>query len=146
MAFILGNGITAVFTTSATDVPISTVYTFQVTGFSHSGGARAQIDTTTSTDSRRTMLPGLASVEEITLQIKYDSTATVAPLGGSDTLNQLVQNCGPGTLLITAAPSDACGTNATLLSLVADPMSFNFTVELDGIVEGDITFMVTRSA
>tara|TARA_R110000787_G_scaffold107950_3_gene216170 strand:- start:853 stop:1278 length:426 start_codon:yes stop_codon:yes gene_type:complete len=138
MAFILGNGITAVFTTSSTSTPASTDFTFKVTGFSYKGGDRAQIDVTTADDARRKMLPGLASVEEVTLQIKYDSTAT----GGSGSLKSLVENCGLGGLVITAAPSDNCGTNATLYSFDADVMSFNFSTELDGIVEGDISFMV----
>ena len=142
MAFILGNGITAVFTTASTSTPASTVYTFKVTGFSYKGGDRAQIDVTTADDTRRKMLPGLASVEEVTLQIKYDNTATSAPLGGSDSLNLLVQHCAVGTLVISAAPSDDCGTPAALYSFNADVMSFNFSTELDGIVEGDISFMV----
>jgi hypothetical protein len=138
MAFILGNGITAVFTTTANDTPASQAFTFKVTGFSHKGGDRAQIDATTSTDTRRKMLPGLVSVEEFTLQIKYDDAAA----GGSASLDDLVQNCGAGALVVTAAPSDDCGTNATLYSVTADVMAFNFSTELDGIVEGDITFMV----
>jgi hypothetical protein len=142
MAFILGNKMTAVFTTAATATNASFVYTFLVTGFSFKGGDRAQIDVTTAADTRRKMLPGLAAVEEFTLQIKYDDTATGSLVGGSSSLGTLLQDCPAGVLLIKAAPSDDCGTIATLYSVNADVMSFNFSTELDGIVEGDISFMV----
>lgn len=142
MAFILGNKMTAVFTTAATATNPSFVYTFLVTGFSFKGGDRAQIDVTTADDTRRKMLPGLAAVEEFTLQIKYDDTATGSLVGGSSSLGTLLQDCPAGALVIKAAPSDDCGTVAELYNVNADVMSFNFSTELDGIVEGDISFMV----
>ena len=88
------------------------------------------------------MLPGLAAVEEFTLQIKYDDTATGSLVGGSSSLGTLLQDCPAGALVIKAAPSDDCGTVAELYNVNADVMSFNFSTELDGIVEGDISFMV----
>lgn len=145
MAFLLGNKLTGVFVSGAT-APVTT--TFAITGFSHSGGDRPEIDITTGASNRRQVLPGLASPEEMTLSVKYSiGDDGAAGDDGVDLRAALVQ-CANGTLKITLNASDDCSTARTYLDtgsdLTADvdAVSWNFSTELDGIMEGEVTFRV----
>ena len=145
MAFLLGNKLQGSFTSGAS-TPITT--TFAITGFSHSGGDRPEIDITTGASTRRQVLPGLASPEEMTLSVKY-SIGDDAGAGddGVDLRAALVE-CANGTLKITLNASDDCSTSRTYLNngseLTAnvDAVSWNFSTELDGIMEGEVSFRV----
>tara|TARA_R100001198_G_C5148677_1_gene159136 strand:+ start:181 stop:624 length:444 start_codon:yes stop_codon:yes gene_type:complete len=145
MAFLLGNKLTGVFVSGAA-TPVTT--TFAITGFSHSGGDRPEIDITTGASTRRQVLPGLASPEEMTLSVKY-SIGDDAGAGddGVDLRAALVE-CANGTLKITLNASDDCSTSRTYLNngseLTAnvDAVSWNFSTELDGIMEGEVSFRV----
>tara|TARA_R110000822_G_scaffold199710_1_gene337385 strand:+ start:265 stop:657 length:393 start_codon:yes stop_codon:yes gene_type:complete len=126
MTYVLGNGITAVFTPST-----GTALTFAVTGFSWAGGDRPEIDVTTGGSARRQVLVGLASPEEYTLSVKYNDEALSA---------QMIL-CASGTLTVNMAPANACAVPAAFIDgLAVDLVSFNHSVELDGILEGDVTF------
>ena len=127
MTYVLGNGITAVFTPST-----GTALTFAVTGFSWAGGDRPEIDVTTGGSARRQVLVGLASPEEYTLSVKYDGEALSA---------QMIL-CASGLLTVSMSLADACATAPTAFidGLAVDLVSFNHSVELDGILEGDVTF------
>jgi hypothetical protein len=128
MSLALGNGITATWTPNG-----GTLVTFGVTGFSWSGGDRPEIDVTIGTSNRRETYIGLASPEEYTLSVKYNSADTA--------LTSSMENCGAGALIVKMAPDDNCGTIETLLTMTdADLVSFNYSVELDGILEGEATF------
>lgn len=133
MAYVLGNGITATFSpVTGSDV------VFSVTGFSWNGGDRPAVDRTTGNSSRRKVLPGLASPEEYTLSVKYDTG--VLALSTNPYSPEMIK-CGAGTLLVSMAPDTACGTPAPFINdIPVDMMSFNFSVELDGILEGEVTF------
>jgi hypothetical protein len=150
MSFLLGNKLVGIFVSGAT-VPVTT--TFGITGFSHSGGDRPEIDITTAASSRRQVLAGLASPEEMTLSIKYqvgfdDAEPPVATDQGVDLRAALVQ-CANGSLTIKMNKSDDCGTARTYLetdgqtyTALVDAVSWNFSTELDGIMEGEVTFRV----
>jgi hypothetical protein len=150
MSFLLGNKLVGIFVSGAT-VPVTT--TFAITGFSHSGGDRPEIDITTAASSRRQVLAGLASPEEMTLSIKYqvgfdDAEPPVATDQGVDLRAALVQ-CANGNLTIKMNKSDDCGTARTYLetsgqtyTALVDAVSWNFSTELDGIMEGEVTFRV----
>jgi hypothetical protein len=150
MSFLLGNKLVGIFVSGAT-VPVTT--TFAITGFSHSGGDRPEIDITTAASSRRQVLAGLASPEEMTLSIKYqvgfdDAEPPVATDQGVDLRAALVQ-CANGSLTIKMNKSDDCGTARTYLetggqtyTALVDAVSWNFSTELDGIMEGEVTFRV----
>tara|TARA_R110000751_G_scaffold62935_1_gene130306 strand:- start:3299 stop:3691 length:393 start_codon:yes stop_codon:yes gene_type:complete len=126
MTYVLGNGITAVFTPST-----GTALTFAVTGFSWAGGDRPEIDVTTGGSARRQVLVGLASPEEYTLSVKYDGEALSA---------QMIL-CASGLLTVSMSPANDCAVPAAFIDgLAVDLVSFNHSVELDGILEGDVTF------
>ncbi|MCP4758848.1 MAG: hypothetical protein GY876_05205 [Planctomycetes bacterium] len=125
MTFRLGNKLTGAFTGTASEI------TFAITGFSWSGGDRPEIDITTGGDDRRKVLAGLASPEEYTLSIKYN---------GEDLTGEM-EDCSVGSLTVSLAPDDNCGTATAVLSAVpVDIVSWNHSVELDGILEGEVTF------
>jgi hypothetical protein len=133
MAYVLGNGITATFSpVTGSDV------IFSVTGFSWNGGDRPEVDITTGASTRRKVLPGLASPEDYTLSVKYDTG--VSALSSNPYSPEMIK-CGAGTLLVNMAPATACGTPAAFVNgITVDMVSFNFSVELDGILEGEVTF------
>lgn len=145
MAFLLGNKLTGVFVSGASS-PVTT--TFAITGFSHSGGDRPEIDITTGASTRRQVLAGLASPEEMTLSVKYSiGDSGGAGDDGVDLRAALVQ-CANGTLKITLNASDDCSTARTYLDTGSDltanvdATSWNFSTELDGIMEGEVSFRV----
>jgi len=126
MALRLGNKISGTFTGGGSQI------TFAITGFSWSGGDRPEIDITTGADNRRKVLVGLASPEEYTLSIKYD---------GEDLTAEMIE-CDSGTLTVNlASPGASCGTPTALIDgEIVDIVSWNHSVELDGILEGEVTF------
>lgn len=125
MTFRLGNKLTGAFTGTASAI------NFAITGFSWSGGDRPEIDITTGSDNRRKVLPGLASSEEYTLSIKYN---------GEDLPAEMI-DCSVGALTVSLAPDNDCDTPTAVLSAVpVDIVSWNHSVELDGILEGEVTF------
>lgn len=128
MTYVLGNGVTATFTPST-----GSAITFAVTGFSWAGGDRPEIDITTGTSDRRKVLVGLASPEEYTLSVKYDGEALSAEM----------IKCASGLLTVGLNTADACATDpppAFIDGLAVDLVSFNHSVELDGILEGEVVF------
>ena len=128
MTYVLGNGITATFTPST-----GSAINFAVTGFSRSGGDRPEIDVTVGTDSRRIAYAGLASPEEYTLTVKFD---------GEDLTAEMAK-CGSGSLQVYMNLANACSTSPTasfLGPIDVHLVSFNHSVELDGILEGEVTF------
>jgi|11_taG_2_1085331.scaffolds.fasta_scaffold11607_4 hypothetical protein len=151
MAFLLGNKLQGVFVSGA-DSTVTT--TFAITGFSHSGGDRPEIDITTGASTRRQVLPGLASPEEMTLSIKYDIQAagddaeTNPAVDVGVDLRAALEECASGTLLIKLNPSTDCDTariylnNGSDVTANVDAVSWNFSTELDGIMEGEVTFRV----
>ncbi|MCP4786582.1 MAG: hypothetical protein GY878_23840 [Fuerstiella sp.] len=127
MTFRLGNKLTGAFTPDG-----GSEKTFAITGFSWSGGDRPEIDITTGADNRRKVLPGLASPEEYTLSIKFED---------DDDLSTEMVNCAVGALTVSLAPDNSCATATAVLSAVSvDIVSWNHSVELDGILEGEVTF------
>lgn len=149
MAFLLGNKLQGTFTSASS---VSTV--FAITGFSHSGGDRPEIDITTGASNRRQVLPGLASPEEMTLSVKYvvdqdeEDPPNITDHGVN--LRAALEECAYGTLKIVLNSTTACGTERTYLPNTEDPVytanvdavSWNFSTELDGIMEGEVTFRV----
>jgi len=127
MTYVLGNGITAVFTPST-----GAALTFAVTGFSWAGGDRPEVDITTGNSTRRQVLVGLASPEEYTLSVKYNGEGLSA---------QMIL-CASGTLTVSMSLADDCAAvpAAFINELAVDLVSFNHSVELDGILEGEVTF------
>jgi hypothetical protein len=127
MTYVLGNGITAVFTPST-----GSALTFAVTGFSWAGGDRPEVDITTGSSTRRQVLVGLASPEEYTLSVKYNGEGLSA---------QMIL-CASGTLTVSMSLADDCAAvpTAFINELAVDLVSFNHSVELDGILEGEVTF------
>ena len=149
MSFLLGNKLVGiyVFTNAAA---VEKTVTFAITGFSHSGGDRPEIDITTAASSRRQVLAGLASPEEMTLSVKYqvDDVSDPTTDDGVD-LREALVICASGSLTIKMNNSDACGTARTYLetseqtyTALVDAVSWNFSTELDGIMEGEVTFRV----
>lgn len=151
MAFLLGNKLQGVFISGSTP-PVTT--TFAITGFSHSGGDRPEIDITTGASTRRQVLPGLASPEEMTLSVKYfvdqdESNPPVVTDHGVN-LRAALEECASGTLKIVLNSTSSCGTARTYLqessepdyTAIVDAVSWNFSTELDGIMEGEVTFRV----
>ena len=145
MAFLLGNRLqgTYVFTNEAAS-PVQITVAFAITGFSHSGGDRPEIDITTGADKRRKVLPGLASPEEMTLSVKYeiDDSATPA-VDNVVQLREALEICDHGVLTMKMNESGACSTARTYLAAMdVDATSWNFSTELDGIMEGEVSFRV----
>ena len=145
MAFLLGNRLqgTYVFTNEAA-TPVSVTVAFAITGFSHSGSDRPEIDITTGSDKRRKVLPGLASPEEMTLSVKYevDDEATPA-VDNVVQLREALEICDHGSLTVKMNASGACSTERTYLTAMdVDATTWNFSTELDGIMEGEVTFRV----
>lgn len=145
MAFLLGNRLqgTYVFTNEAA-TPVQVTVAFAITGFSHSGGDRPEIDITTGSDKRRKVLPGLASPEEMTLSVKYevDDGATPA-VDNVVQLREALEICDHGVLTMKMNESGACSTPRTYLAAMdVDATTWNFSTELDGIMEGEVTFRV----
>lgn len=151
MAFLLGNKLQGSFTSGAS-TPVTT--TFAITGFSHSGGDRPEIDITTGSSTRRQVLPGLASPEEMTLSVKYEVQAAgddpeIDPAVdvGVD-LRAALEECAYGTLLIKLNASTDCAdariylAQASDVTANVDATSWNFSTELDGIMEGEVSFRV----
>jgi hypothetical protein len=145
-SFLLGNRLQGTFVfqdEQSTPVTISVV--FAITGFSHSGGDRPEIDITTGADRRRKVLAGLASPEEMTLSVKYEvddgSTPTVDSVVQ---LREALEICDHGTLTMKMNASATCSTDRTYLAgaIDVDAVSWNFSTELDGIMEGEVTFRV----
>ena len=145
MAFLLGNKLQGTFAfTNEAAIPAQISVVFAITGFSHSGGDRPEIDITTGADRRRKVLPGLASPEEMTLSVKYevDDDAT-PPVDNVVQLREALEICDHGTLTMKMNESDACSTARTYLAVTDDDaVSWNFSTELDGIMEGEVTFRV----
>ena len=154
MSFLLGNKLVGIYVfTNAAATPVAKTVTFAITGFSHSGGDRPEIDITTAASSRRQVLAGLASPEEMTLSVKYQvgddgADPPVATDQGVD-LREALVICANGTLTIKMNESDACSTDRTYLktdsqtyTALVDAVSWNFSTELDGIMEGEVTFRV----
>ena len=155
MSFLLGNKLVGIYVfTNEADTPVEKTVTFAITGFSHSGGDRPEIDITTAASSRRQVLAGLASPEEMTLSVKYevgddgqDPPANFYDQGVD--LREALVICASGALTIKMNESDACSTERTYLKTVeqtytalVDAVSWNFSTELDGIMEGEVTFRV----
>ena len=149
MSFLLGNKLVGIYVFTNATAVVKTV-TFAITGFSHSGGDRPEIDITTAASSRRQVLAGLASPEEMTLSVKYqvDDLSTPTTDDGVD-LREALVICASGSLTIKMNNSDACGTARTYLktdtqtyTALVDAVSWNFSTELDGIMEGEVTFRV----
>lgn len=151
MSFLLGNKLVGIYVfTNAAATPVEKTVTFAITGFSHSGGDRPEIDITTAASSRRQVLAGLASPEEMTLSVKYqvDDASTPTTDDGVD-LREALVICANGKLTIKMNKSDDCGTARTYLeadletyTALVDAVSWNFSTELDGIMEGEVTFRV----
>ena len=145
MAFLLGNKLqgTFVFTNEAT-TPAQVTVVFAITGFSHSGGDRPEIDITTGADKRRKVLAGLASPEEMTLSVKYEVSDTTTPTVDSVVqLREALEICDHGVLTMKMNESGACSTTRTYLAAMdVDATSWNFSTELDGIMEGEVSFRV----
>ena len=151
MSFLLGNKLVGIYVfTNEADTPVEKTVTFAITGFSHSGGDRPEIDITTAASSRRQVLAGLASPEEMTLSVKYqvDDVSSPTTDDGVD-LREALVICASGALTIKMNNSDACGTARTYLETdgqtytsLVDAVSWNFSTELDGIMEGEVTFRV----
>jgi len=148
MAFLLGNKLQGVFVSGATS-PVTT--TFAITGFSHSGGDRPEIDITTGASTRRQVLAGLASPEEMTLSVKYGVSDSASAYDHGVDLRAALLECASGELTITLNSTDACGTERIYLeqgvegeeiTATVDAVSWNFSTELDGIMEGEVTFRV----
>lgn len=128
MSLALGNGIEATWTQNG-----GTEETFYVKGFSWSGGDRPEVDITSGISTRRWGFSGLASPEEYTLSVQYDTA--------EGSLRNSMRNCAKGALVVSMAPDDDCVTTETLLNLDdVDVVSFNYSVTLDGILEGEATF------
>tara|TARA_R110001632_G_scaffold229776_1_gene366495 strand:- start:2101 stop:2556 length:456 start_codon:yes stop_codon:yes gene_type:complete len=149
MSFLLGNKLVGIYVFTNATAVVKTV-TFAITGFSHSGGDRPEIDITTAASSRRQVLAGLASPEEMTLSVKYqvDDVSDPTTDDGVD-LREALVICASGSLTIKMNNSDACGTARTYLetseqtyTALVDAVSWNFSTELDGIMEGEVTFRV----
>lgn len=151
MSFLLGNKLVGIYVfTNAAASPVEKTVAFAITGFSHSGGDRPEIDITTAASSRRQVLAGLASPEEMTLSVKYqvDDVSTTTTDDGVD-LREALVICASGALTIKMNESDACSTDRTYLktdsqtyTALVDAVSWNFSTELDGIMEGEVTFRV----
>ena len=151
MSFLLGNKLVGIYVfTNAAASPVEKTVAFAITGFSHSGGDRPEIDITTAASSRRQVLAGLASPEEMTLSVKYqvDDVSTTTTDDGVD-LREALVICASGELTINMNESDACSTDRTYLktdsqtyTALVDAVSWNFSTELDGIMEGEVTFRV----
>lgn len=144
-SFLLGNRLqgTFVFTDEAA-TPAQITVAFAITGFSHSGGDRPEIDVTTGADKRRTCLPGLASPEEMTLSVKYEVDDGASPNVDSVVqLREALLICDHGVLTMKMNASGACSTARTYLAAMdVDATSWNFSTELDGIMEGEVSFRV----
>lgn len=145
MAFLLGNRLqgTYVFTNEAA-TPVEVTVAFAITGFSHSGGDRPEIDITTGSDKRRKVLPGLASPEEMTLSVKYEVDDAASPaVDNVVQLREALEICDHGVLTMKMNESGACSTPRTYLAAMdVDATTWNFSTELDGIMEGEVTFRV----
>ena len=145
MAFLLGNRLqgTYVFTNEAAS-PVEVTVAFAITGFSHSGGDRPEIDITTGSDKRRKVLPGLASPEEMTLSVKYEVNDEATPVVDNVVqLREALEICDHGSLTVKMNSSGECSTPRTYLTAMdVDATTWNFSTELDGIMEGEVTFRV----
>ena len=141
MAYALGNGISATWTPTPIgdpppDPPV--VLAFAVTGFSWDGGDRPEVDITTGASTRRKVLPGLASQETFTLSVKYD-TGDEALL--SNPYSPEMIKCGSGTLVVNMPTTDNCTVLVEVMAASqVDLISFDFSVELDGVLEGEVQF------
>jgi len=145
MAFLLGNKLQGQFVfTNEAATPAQLTVVFAITGFSHSGGDRPEIDITTGADKRRKVLPGLASPEEMTLSVKYEvDDGATPPVDNVVQLREALEICDHGVLTMKMNESGACSTDRTyLVAMDVDATSWNFSTELDGIMEGEVSFRV----
>lgn len=107
----------------------------EITSFSMEGGDRAEIDVTDSSSTVREVIPGFASPRRLTFGINYT--------GNHTTLRSELDDCSSETLTVTLGAD--CGTPASHISVSAWLMSFNLNADLDGIVTGDISFLVDET-
>ena len=106
---------------------------------------------TTGVSTRRQVLAGLASPEEMTLSVKYGVSDTSPTYDHGVDLRAALLECASGVLTITLNSTEACGTARIYLeqgpadsefTATVDAVSWNFSTELDGIMEGEVTFRV----
>ncbi len=109
--------------------------TFNITSFSMEGGSRAEIDITNSTDVRRKVIPGMASPRMLNFGFNYN--------GEMGALTQSLNECTSDALDLGIAVM--CGDAASALDVKAFLMSFDISGDLDGIITGSLTFMVSEN-
>jgi hypothetical protein len=105
--------------------------TFGINSFSEDGGQRPEIDITTSTDSRRKSLVGLAAPQTLNFGFVYagERTSLVNSLEGctASTLNFSVRN--------------NCGASSLISDELFYLMSYDLSGDLDGTVTGSLSLM-----
>ena len=104
----------------------------EVTSFSMEGGDRAEVDVTSSSSTVREVIPGFASPRRLTFGINYQ--------GDHATLRAELDDCATGALVVSLGAD--CGAPASHIGLDAWLMSFSLNAELDGIVTGDLSFLI----
>tara|TARA_R110002012_G_scaffold64528_1_gene169652 strand:+ start:4711 stop:5112 length:402 start_codon:yes stop_codon:yes gene_type:complete len=106
---------------------------YEITSFSMEGGTRAEIDITHSGSTRRQQIPGMASARTLTFGFNY--------AGNADTLHADLTGCASGTLVVGLG--DGC-SDTDILTVNAWLMSWDLSGDLDGLVTGNMSFMVAE--
>ena len=104
----------------------------EITSFSMEGGDRAEIDVTNSSSTVREVIPGFASPRRLTFGINYTGNQADPP-SRARRLHHGSSRHHPGSRL--QRPDRSYPGLAWL-------MSFSLNAELDGIVTGDLVFLV----
>ena len=104
----------------------------EITSFQMDGGDRAEIDVTHSGSVVRETIPGFNSARRMTFGINY--------LGNASEFDALLIACTPAALVVQLGAD--CGTPANHFSFNAWLVSVSLNADLDGIVTGDLTFLL----
>jgi len=105
-----------------------------ITSFSYEGGSRAEIDTTTSTSTRRQSIAGFASQKRVSLGCLFETDPTIVEL------DTLMTECGSSTLSIKLG--SACTAAAEVFNLPCQLMSYTVNGSMDGVLDVTMEFMV----
>jgi len=130
------NGATLTFT--AADSGFAGV-TFKVRNVSESGNSRPDIDVTSSTDTERRVVPGLAEVSKLSFECVYD----VDNMSRAN-LETLLKETEAGTLLFKLVDDGATPAADTMVSENAWLTGVTYSGELDGVMTATVEFTLDR--
>jgi hypothetical protein len=133
MAIYQFNGATASLNNAAA---VAVFTDIGITSFGYEGGSRAEIDTTTSTSTRREAIAGFASQKRVSLGVLFETDPTIVEL------DALMEECGSSTLSIKLG--SGCAAAAEVFNLPVQLMSYTVNGSMDSVLDVTMEFMVNN--